>query len=450
MLPIRCSPDRSLRNTARLRVNSGCSPDVSRLSTCDDGCVNDTIQPSRWQLPRIDRNERWIGGVAAAIAREIGVQPLVIRVSFLVLAVVGGWGLVLYTVCWAVLVVGTPNRISPYNPQPKGATSLHRHLGIAMVVLGLVLALSPFTSEVFQNIIWPIGFILTGALIAWSRGKTEDGGISVVVRVVAGLSVAVGGVIAFAALRFSLVDTLVALIFGLAVVSGIILVAAPSVIRMARDLDGERLERIRSDERARISAHLHDSVLQTLTLIQTNAESADQIRLLARRQERELRSWLYGPSPTTPFGVRLGPALERAAAEVEDAHHVPIDVVAVGDTEDLDPKQIDALIAATREAMSNAAKHSGTSRIDVYAERQNQRIEVFVRDTGAGFDPELIGNDRKGVTESIIARMQRAGGSAVVRTQLGTGTEVELSFPLDGQAAAPSVPQPPSQQGVSR
>lgn len=388
------------------------------------------IPTSRWQLPRIDRNERWIGGVAAAIARELGVQPLVIRLSFALLAVVGGWGLVLYTLAWAILAVGAPHRISPYRPIPKAASSFHRHAGIALVVLGLVVGLLPFTSDVFRNIVWPTGFILTGALIAWSRGQTEDGGISAVVRVVAGLSVAVGGIIAFAALRFSLIDTLIALIFGIAVVSGIILVAAPSVIRMARDLDGERLERIRSDERSRISAHLHDSVLQTLSLIQTHADDATQTRQLARRQERELRNWLYGTSATTPFGIRLGPALEQAAAQVEDTHHIPIDVVAVGDTDDLAPAELEDLIAAAREAMYNASMHSGADHVDVYAERRDGKIEVFVRDAGSGFDPDKTNADRKGVSDSIIARMQRAGGAAEVQSGPGIGTEVELTLPL--------------------
>jgi len=393
---------------------------------------------ARWQLPRLDRRNRWIGGVAAAIATEIGVQPTIIRVSFIVLITVGGWGLVLYAVAWAILAIGTPSQISPYSPVPKGATSVHRHVGVAMVVLGLVLGFLPLTSELFRNLVFPVGFVLTGALIAWSRGQREQEGISIVVRVIAGLVVAVGGLIAFAALQFNLVDTLVSLVFGLAVIAGIGVVAAPSVIRMAQDLDGERLGRIRSDERARISAHLHDSVLQTLSLIQKNADDPNRTVQLARQQERELRNWLYGTTPDNPHAVRLGPALEDTAARIERDHGVTIDVVAVGDNDDHAPAVLDALLAAAGEAMANAAEHSGVDRIDVFAERRGDTIEVFVRDTGIGFDTAQVPTDRKGLAESIQARMRRAGGRAQVHSFPGEGTEIELVLPIP--ASAPRAP----------
>ncbi|MGI9605292.1 MAG: ATP-binding protein [Acidimicrobiales bacterium] len=396
----------------------------------------ETMPVSRWQLPRLDRNERWVGGVAAAIARELGVQPMVIRVSFVVLATVGGWGLVLYALGWAVLAIGTPDHISPYRPQPKAATSAHRHLGVAMVVLGMVLGLLPLTNDAFDGLVWPVGFVLTGALIAWSRSQDQRGGLSAIARVFAGLSVAVGGMLAFAALQFDLVDTIIALVFGIAILAGMVLVAAPSVVRMARDLDGERLERTRADERARISAHLHDSVLQSLSLIQRNVEDPHLTARIARQQERELRTWLYGRPPTTPDGVRLESALHTAADRVESQHGVLIEVVAVGDADDLAAADVSELLAAATEAMTNAARHSGVDRIDVYAERHNGTIDVFVRDTGVGFDPHTIDSDRKGVAESIVARMDRAGGSATISSAPGAGTEVELSMPLPGPSAS--------------
>jgi len=383
-----------------------------------------------WQVPRVDQTDRWIGGVAAAIASELGVRPPVIRVSFVVLTTVGGWGLVLYAAAWAVLAVIAPEQLSPYRPQPKGASALHRHLGVAMVVLGLVLGLLRFSNDIFSGIVWPVGFVLTGALIAWSRGQTAEGGVSVVVRVVAGLVVAIGGLLAFAALQFSVLDTLLSLIFGLAVVAGIAVVATPSVVRMARDLDGERLQRIRADERARISAHLHDSVLQTLSLIQRYGDEPGRAAQLARQQERELRNWLYGPAATTHDGVRLVTALERSAALVEERHGVTIDVVTVGDIDDVPAEDLVDLLAAVREAMTNAATHSGSPRIDVFAERFEDRVDVFVRDTGVGFDVEAVASDRRGISESIIARAARAGGEAHIRSSIGDGTEVDLSFPL--------------------
>jgi signal transduction histidine kinase len=382
----------------------------------------------RWQVPRLDRDDRWVGGVAAAVAREIGVQPIVIRAAFVVLASVGGWGLVLYAVSWLVLAIANPRQLSPYSPEPKAATPAHRVAAVVMITVGLVMAFLQLSDAVFSAVVWPIGFVLSGMLIAWTR--SEDGGTSAVVRVVAGLVFAIGGFLAFTATQVDLVDGAIAFVFGLSIVSGIVLVAAPSVVRMGRDLDRERQERVRADERARIGAHIHDSVLQTLTLIQQHGDDSVRTRQLARRQERELRSWLYGASATEVAGRRLRPALEFTASDVETEFDVVIDVVAVGDTDDLEAANIEPLIAASREAMINAAKHSGVGRISVYAERRNGVVEVFVRDEGRGFDQHGVGGDRRGLAESIVGRMTRAGGAAVVHSAVGSGTEVELSLPI--------------------
>ena len=389
-------------------------------------------------MPRINRNERLLGGVAAALAREICVQPLVIRVAFAALTLVVGWGLLLYVFAWIALTVLSPSNISPYRPLPKGATSTHRHVALILIVVGLMIALSQITPSGFTRVSWPLGFVLAGALIAWSRGASnahpENQGISTVVRIVAGLAVALGGGLAFAALSFSFTQAAVGLIFGVAVVAGVVLIAAPSMVQMARSLDDGRLDRIRLDERARISAHLHDSVLQTLTLIQQNSDDPAQTAQLARRQERELRNWLYGPTPSSPDGIQLGTALEAAALEVEEMHGVSIEVIAVGDSGEPIAGSIEALIAAAREAMTNAARHSGSERVDVFAERTAQSIEVFIRDTGDGFDPDTVGPHRKGLSQSIVARMARAGGSATIWSEPGQGTEVELVLPLQGVA----------------
>lgn len=384
---------------------------------------------ARWQMPRLNSDDRWVGGVAAAVATEVGVQPIVIRACFVVLATVGGWGLVLYAIGWAVLAVANPNQQAAYVPHPKAPTPAHRNAAIGMIMLGLILFLLRATPEIFSGVVWPVGFIMTGMLIAWTR--SDEGGNAAVVRVVAGLGFAIGGFLAFAALQVSLADAVVSLVFGLAIVGGIILVAAPSVVRMGRDLDNERQERVRSDERARISAHIHDSVLQTLTLIQQHGEDPARTRQLARRQERELRNWLYGTASDTAAGLRLGPALEYAASTVEDRFDVGIEVVAVGDTDDLAPTDLDALIAASREAMANAAQHSGAPHIDVYAERRNGVVEVFVRDKGRGFDLKSVDRNRHGVANSIVARMTRAGGTATIHSELGEGTEVEMVLPIN-------------------
>jgi signal transduction histidine kinase len=191
---------------------------------------------------------------------------------------------------------------------------------------------------------------------------------------------------------------------------------------MTADLRNERRERIRSQERAEVAAHVHDSVLQTLALIQKAADDPREVTRLARGQERELRGWLYRPPPDAQ--VAFAAALEQAAAEVEEAHRTPVEVVVVGDCSS-DPR-LEALVAAAREAIVNAAKHSGAAQVRVYAEVEDDRVTVFVRDRGAGFDPAAVGADRYGLAQSVVGRMQRHGGTVEVRSEPGEGTEVRL------------------------
>jgi signal transduction histidine kinase len=201
---------------------------------------------------------------------------------------------------------------------------------------------------------------------------------------------------------------------------------APWILRLVRSLSEERRERIRSQERAEVAAHLHDSVLQTLAMVQRRADNPREVAALARRQERELRSWLSARPESARGESRLASALQDAAEEVESAHGAKVDVVAVGDR-DLDDKA-DALVAAAREAMTNAAKFGGGSPVAVYAEVSDSGAQVFVRDRGPGFDLAAVPEDRRGVRESIVGRMERHGGSARVTSQPGGGTEVELKL----------------------
>jgi len=197
---------------------------------------------------------------------------------------------------------------------------------------------------------------------------------------------------------------------------------APGFMRLAHSLSFERAARIREQERAELAAHLHDSVLQTLALIQKRAGDPREVAGLARRQERELRSWLLS-RPADAEHLSVSSALERAAAEVEELHRVPVEVVTVGDG----PLHgLEALVQAAREAMTNAAKFAGADHVDLYAEVEPDKVEVFVRDRGAGFDVGAIPPDRRGVRDSILARMQRHGGRAAVHSSPGEGTEVEL------------------------
>ena len=190
---------------------------------------------------------------------------------------------------------------------------------------------------------------------------------------------------------------------------GLGLILAPWWLRLWRALSAERAERIRSQERAAVAAHLHDSVLQTLTLIQRRAGDPQAVAGLARSQERELRAWLQGKSHMDGE-LSLAGALEAAAAEVEDAHGATVEVVVVGDCP-LD-ERTEAVVGAAREALVNAAKFAGSTPISLYAEVSGGRVQAFVRDRGPGFDPHAVPADRHGLRESILGRMERSGGHA--------------------------------------
>ena len=254
-----------------------------------------------------------------------------------------------------------------------------------------------------------------------------SGGAAGIARIVAGVGLIVTGLVVFAVNSGDLQvarDVLIASLLG---VVGIGLTVGPWIFRLASDLTEERAERVRSQERADMAAHLHDSVLQTLALIQKNAGDSATVSKLARAQERDLRSWLFDDA--APPGGSLATALKELAAETDEVHGIAVDVVTVGDASL--GEQLQPLVLATREALSNAARHAGADRIDVYAEVTAERAEVFVRDRGAGFDPEAIAADRQGVRRSIIDRMTRHGGSAAVHSSPGQGTEVRLAMPLE-------------------
>ncbi len=202
------------------------------------------------------------------------------------------------------------------------------------------------------------------------------------------------------------------------------LVCGPLLWRLALERDAERSARIRTDERADVAARVHDSVLQTLALIQRHASEPRRVATLARRQERELRGWLYSARPLGDDGTSLVAALSAAAADVEELHGVRIELASAGDA-----PPATAIVLAAREAMANAAKFAGVEEIDVYADVVDDEIAVFVRDRGAGFDPAAVPQDRQGIRESIKGRLERVGGSAVVTSAPGEGTEVELRLP---------------------
>jgi signal transduction histidine kinase len=337
--------------------------------------------------------------------------------------------------------------------------------GIAIALVGVALCLDQLdlialSPSLFRDLgIWwsaavvgPLLLAGAGAALLWALSRTEgDDPVPQASQPTAGPPVAApdrtappptarlrdlyrGGfgialVVGAALLFLSQVDALGgardAAFTAIAAVFALALILAPFIWRLGRNLAAERAERIRSQERAEMAAHLHDSVLQTLTLMQKRAGDPREVAALARRQERELRGWLSSGRKAGAGG--FAEALRSVAEEVEDAHRVDVDVVTVGDCA-LDEGTV-ALVAAAREALTNAAKFAGDDGpVSVYAEVGPDLVEAFVRDRGGGFDVERVPGDRHGVRESIIGRMRRHGGDATIASVPGSGTEVALSI----------------------
>ncbi len=258
------------------------------------------------------------------------------------------------------------------------------------------------------------------------------------VRVIGGGLLVIIGIIGilgfFAPGEQNLRPILLGMLFALLALAGLVVALAPVLWRIVSQLREERVARIREQERAEVAAVVHDQVLHTLALIQRNAADATSVLRLARGQERSLRGWLYKPSGSP--SERFAAALEQAAAEVEDTYGISVETVVVGDADH--DERVAALVAATREALVNAARHAKVNTVSLYAEAEEEQLSVFVRDRGAGFDLSHVDDDRHGVRGSIVGRMQRHGGVAQVRSSPGEGTEIELTMPRIRRASAGS------------
>jgi signal transduction histidine kinase len=280
---------------------------------------------------------------------------------------------------------------------------------------------------------WPVVLAGLGVALLWRQADDDQRARwraaartrpTAVPRILLGVALVVAGLAAFLAARGELRQARDGLLGTVVVVAGLALVTGPYWLRTVRELTAERRERIRSQERAEVAAHLHDSVLHTLALIQRHAADSAAVARLARAQERDLRGWLYR-QPTAARSLRA--AVETAAAEVEDTHGVPVEVVAVGDCPVDD--RLGGLVQAAREAMVNAARHSAAGAVSVYVEVEPAQAAVFVRDRGKGFDPDTVPEGRLGLRESVLGRTARHGGWAAVRSAPGEGTEVRITMP---------------------
>jgi signal transduction histidine kinase len=408
--------------------------------------------PARRRVPRRDSEHKVLAGVCAGIARELGVDPLIVRIVFLALATGGGVGIALYAICVFVMPKGDEEAV--LRRLRTGRGSIEVALGTGLLVLSVLLTFRELGLWFADAIVWPLVLVTAGGALLWRQSQQATGAApaadaasaapvtapepgtpretraALVSRTGIGIALVIAAGLVFlqttGALSAARDVVLAALV--VAVVVGVIF--APWIVRLARSLTAERLSRIRSEERAEMAAHLHDSVLQTLALVQQRAEDPKAVAALARRQERELRGWLAGRAGPGAGDQRLGAALEAVADEVEQAHGVTVEVVVTGDRV-IDERGL-ALVAAAREAVVNAAKFGGGSEVSVFAEADGDDLRVFVRDRGPGFDLAAVPPDRRGVRESIVGRMSRHGGHAVVHSATGTGTEVELSLPVEG------------------
>jgi signal transduction histidine kinase/phage shock protein PspC (stress-responsive transcriptional regulator) len=395
---------------------------------------------------RRDRSHAVVGGVCAGLARRLGVDPWIVRVCFVVAAGAAGLGVGLYAVCWALLPATGDGRALMARAAGRRESWMVAS-GLVLLMLAVLLLFRAWGIWVGDAVVWPLILATGGGALIWrqsqgaavvdapARERARPGGGAGRPRrvlrlarpslgiVALGAALIVGGALVFLWLQGALVPDRDVTLAVLVVVTAMTLILAPWWLRLARGLTEERAERIRTQERAEVAAHLHDSVLQTLALMQKRAEDPREVAALARRQERELRAWLNA-GPRREAGASLAAALEAAVAEIEDAHGVPVEVVAVGDRRLDEPAE--ALVAATREAVLNAVKFAPDAAISVYAEVTGERVEVFVRDRGPGFDLAAVPPDRRGLRESVLGRMERHGGRAAIHTRPGEGTEVEL------------------------
>ncbi|WP_041776753.1 ATP-binding protein [Blastococcus saxobsidens] len=385
--------------------------------------------PPRPPLAR-PRTGRVVAGVAAGTAAHLRQDPLVVRVAFVLLATTG-LGIALYALLWMTMSVAAPGDEAA--PAVQGWRPAGAWQWIALVVLGLAAAsvLGQVAQWTSSDVVVPLVLLVGGLAVIWRQLDTDRTLAVPEARwaLLGGVAVVGAGLFLLLATTGQLANARNGFAATLLILTGVVLVTAPLWRRLLDSRADERAARIRSEERAAVAAHLHDSVLQTLALIQRNAEEPQAVSRLARSQERELRAWLYDPAQVREGGTWAG-LVAGMVAEVESDHALTVDPVVVGDAPVDDA--LAALGAATREALVNAAKHSGAGSADLYTEVTAAQVSVFVRDRGKGFDPATVPDDRRGLRDSVHGRLARLGGTALVRSTPGEGTEVELVLPRNG------------------
>jgi signal transduction histidine kinase len=406
---------------------------------------------------------RRVAGVCAGLAEHLGLNIRYVRLAFVVACLGGGAGVVAYLFLWALTpqeevtaTVSGADVVAVSGPVNESVRNLV--VGFCLLIAGGILFAQQQGVNLHLGVLIPLVVVASGAVFAWSKledaerdsWRVQDprsgGRRAGLVRLGIGIALASIGVVVLATQGLGLAGLWSVGVAAVAVLGGAALIAAPWGVRLWADLRAEQAQRIRETERADIAAHLHDSVLQTLALIQRKSGDPAEVVRLARAQERELRGWLYaGPRGSQ---ASLASAVTEVTHEVEDLHGTPIELVVTGD------RTLDAggtaLVRALREALLNAVRH-GAPPVSVYVEVGSERVEAFVRDHGPGFDVEDAPKDRLGVRESILGRMSRHGGSARVR-RLEHGTEVSICLPLAAASASgdqPDMTTHPDNEGMS-
>lgn len=433
---------------------------TERLDVCDHPRMSASTSQGR--------STPVLAGVAADTAARLGLDAVVVRLALVVLAMAGGAGVLLYAVLWLRLVRAAPDAGAPESRRsgprsavtPADPTGL---VGLAIGLVGLLLLLRALGLWFGDAVVIPVALGAAGSLLIWTRGADRDRarlvgtlrlpealrrlvddagrGLSAnagAPQLTASPARLAGGLVLVAAAMVGLLAANDALIAArelgvalLAATVGIVLLFGPWALRLVETVGAERRARIREEERGEIAAHLHDSVLQTLAMIQRSGDDPQRMAGLARRQERELRRWLFEGRSDEDASTLSG-ALAGAVTVLEEAHGVSIELVRVGDV--TMTAATAALVAAVREAVGNAARHAGVATVALFVEVTDDEVVAFVRDRGRGFDPDTVADDRSGIRHSIRGRLERRGGRASLTTAPGVGCEWELSVPRDGSA----------------
>jgi signal transduction histidine kinase/phage shock protein PspC (stress-responsive transcriptional regulator) len=408
--------------------------------------------PGRASRPPLRRtgDDRLVAGVCAAVARHLGVDVWAVRSVFILLAFLHFAGLVGYACLWWLVPQDVEDELAgdaSNAPAPTATTTVRETverpwlgplLGLGAAGIGLVILAARFGLDPVKGFTVPIVVVAVGVAVIWRVADdaqrerwrvaaTVGSGRRAWIRIAVGVLLISGGVGIMLAIQGGISAALYGLAALAVVALGAFALAGPWLYRLGRDMRAERLERIRSQERAELAAHVHDSVLQTLTLVQRHADDPREVVRLARAEERALRGWLYDPERAA--AGTFSPSIDRIAAEIEERYGGTVDVVVVGDAP-VD-EGLAATLQAAGEAIVNAAKYaSQAGPVSVYAEITEREVAVFVRDRGPGFDVDAVPADRHGVRESVIGRMERHGGRATVRSS-SDGTEVELIMPRE-------------------